>query len=169
MPCKATQMKWRSAVSSSYSGDSGTRERTRLLPARTGIQAVLLTGFVLFPHVARAQQEAARFQEDPVEQIGARLLVVLAIIGTGVMIYSLLKYKCAAVGPVSWGLLIPGAVAFPSLITGVVTILVFARAERVEFCDSCNLTMKSFVDDMRDPKSNKMAGMHFNNRYIPHT
>ncbi len=53
----------------------------------------MLTGFVLFPLVARAQQEAARFQQDPVERAAARFLVVLAIIGAGVTIYSLLKYR----------------------------------------------------------------------------
>ncbi len=53
-------------------------------------------------------------------------------------------------GPVSWGLLFAGAVAIPLLITGVGTILVFQKAERVEFCASCHLTMKSFVDDMQE-------------------
>lgn len=166
MPCEEPQMNSRSAVSSCSSG-SGTRERKRRLPARAGIQAVLLSGFVLFPFVARAQQEAARFQQDPVEHVAARLLVAMAILGIGVVIYSLLKYKGAAVGPVSWGLLIAGVVAFPLLISGIGTILVFERAERVEFCASCHLTMKSFVDDMKDPKSNSLAALHFKNRYIP--
>jgi cytochrome c nitrite reductase small subunit len=139
----------------------------KLWPRRAKIPAVLLAGYVLFPLVARAQQEAARFQQDPVEQIGARLVVALAIIGAGVAIYSLLKYKGAAVGPISWGLLIAGAVAAPLLITGVGTILVFERAERVEFCASCHLTMKSFVDDMKDPKSMSLASLHYKNRYIP--
>ena len=68
---------------------------------------------------------------------------------------------------VSWSLLIAGALVFPSLITGIGTILAFDRAERVEFCASCHLTMKSFVDDMRDPKTNNLAALHFKNRDIP--
>jgi len=126
-----------------------------------------LGGFAFFPSLARAQQEAARFQMDPVEHAAVRLLVALAIIGIVVVIYSLLKYKGAAVGPLSWGLLVAGTVASPLLITSVGTILVFERAERVEFCASCHLTMKSFVDDMKDPKSNSLAALHFRNRYIP--
>jgi cytochrome c nitrite reductase small subunit len=93
--------------------------------------------------------------------------VTLAILGVGIVTYSLLKYRGAAVGPVSWGLLIAGAVAFPLLITGVGTILVFERAERVEFCASCHVTMKVFVDDMKNPKSDSLAALHFKNRYIP--
>lgn len=144
-----------------------TREKSRRWSTAERIGALLSVGFVLFPLAARAQQEAARFQQDPVEQVGARVLVTLAIIGIGVVTYSLLKYRGAAVGPVSWGLLIAGAVAFPMLITGVGTILVFERAERVEFCASCHITMKAFVDDMKDPKSDSLAALHFKNRYIP--
>ncbi|MGH9711717.1 MAG: NapC/NirT family cytochrome c [Candidatus Acidiferrales bacterium] len=134
---------------------------------RAVVQGTLSAGLILFPSVARAQQEATRFQEDPVEQVAVRVVVTLAVIGIGVVIYSLLKYKGAAVGPTSWAFLLAGGVIFPLLITGVGTILVFERAERVEFCASCHLTMKSFVDDMKDPKSNSLAALHFKNRYIP--
>jgi cytochrome c nitrite reductase small subunit len=127
----------------------------------------LLAGMCLAPVAAYAQQDAARFQQDPVEQAGSRLLVGLAVLGIAVVGYSLLKYKGAASGPISWGLLIAGAIGFPVVITGVGTILVFERAERVEFCASCHLTMKSFVDDMKNPKSVSLAALHFKNRYIP--
>jgi len=146
--------------------DCGTRETRSRWSTAEWVGALLSVGFV-FPFVTAAQQEAARFQQDPVEQVGARVLVTLAIIGIAVVTYSLLKYRGAAVGPVSWGLLIAGAVAFPMLITGVGTILVFERAERVEFCASCHITMKAFVDDMKDPKSDSLAALHFKNRYIP--
>ncbi|MFZ3216502.1 MAG: NapC/NirT family cytochrome c [Candidatus Acidiferrales bacterium] len=133
----------------------------------TRLAGLLLSGVVLFPAVARAQQEAARFQQDPVEHFAARLVGSLAIIGVGLVIFSLLKYHGTAVGPVSWTLLLVGAVVFPLLLTGVGTILVFERAERVEFCASCHLTMKSFVDDMKNPASNSLAALHYKNRYIP--
>lgn len=149
-------------------GDSKAHKKKSLLSTGVGIRAVLLsTGFMILPFVARARQEASPFQQDPVEQVAARLLVALAIVGIAVVIYSLLKYKGAAEGAVSWGLLIAGAMAFPLLITGVGTILVFERAERVEFCASCHLTMKPFVDDMKNPKSDSLAALHFRNRYIP--
>jgi hypothetical protein len=128
---------------------------------------LLLAILVLIPIVALAQQDSSRFQRDPAEQVGVRLLVILAIVGAGVVVYSLLKYKGAVVGPISWGLLLAGGVAFPLLVSGVGTILVFERAERVEFCASCHLTMKPFVDDLEDPKSNSLAAVHFRNRYIP--
>jgi cytochrome c nitrite reductase small subunit len=137
------------------------------LPAGPRFRVLALTGFVLFPFVARAQQDAQRFQQDPVEHLAARLVVALAFVGILVAIYSLMKYQGAVLGPVSWGLLFVGAVATPLLITGVGTILVFEKAERVEFCASCHLTMKSFVDDMKNPQSASLAALHYKNRYIP--
>jgi cytochrome c nitrite reductase small subunit len=131
-----------------------------------GIRAPLWAGFLLFPVVARAQ-EALRFQQDPVEHAGARLLATLAILGIGVVIFSLLKDHGKAVGPISWGLLLTGAVIFPLFMTGVGTVLVFERAERVEFCNSCHLTMQAFVDDMKNPASSSLASLHYKNRYIP--
>jgi cytochrome c nitrite reductase small subunit len=134
---------------------------------RRGQQALLGAFLLFFPLVARAQEEAARYQQDPVEEIAARLVAALAVLGIVVVIASLLKYKGVALGPVAWGLLIGGAVALPFLVSGVGTILVFERAERVEFCESCHLTMQAFVDDMKNPKSNSLAALHYKNRYIP--
>src|SRR6201987_2023508 len=113
-----------------------TQGNGRRLSLRAIVRSVLLSGFLLFPAVARAQEEGARFQRDPVEQVAVRVLVA-------------------------------GALALPLLITGVGTILVFQRAERVEFCASCHLTMKPFVDDLKNPTSNSLAALHFRNRYIP--
>lgn len=151
----------------SGSGDFGTQRHHRRWSTRASMRALLLSGFVLIPFIARAQQEAMRFQQDPVEHFAARLLAFVAILGIGIVLYSLLKHRGTAVGPVSWGLLLLGAVVFPLSMTGVGTILVFERAERVEFCNSCHLTMKSFVDDMKNPSSNSLASLHYKNRYIP--
>jgi hypothetical protein len=147
--------------------DFRTQGQGRRLLRAAIVRTVLLSGFVLFPALARAQEEGARFQQDPVEQVAARLLVALAIIGILVVTYSLIRYRGAAVSPASWGVLLAGAVALPLLITGVGTILVFGRAERVEFCASCHLTMKPFVDDLKNPTSKSLAALHYRNRYIP--
>jgi cytochrome c nitrite reductase small subunit len=148
-----------------YLTHSRTRQRNRF--SASGMRPFLWTGLVVFsPYLAHAQQEAMRFQQDPVERVAVRLLVALAIAGIAIVVYSLVKYKGGSVRPLSWGLLIAGTVALPLLITSMGTILVFDRAERVEFCASCHLTMKPFVDDMKDPKSKSLAALHFKNRYI---
>jgi cytochrome c nitrite reductase small subunit len=122
---------------------------------------------VLAPVLLRAQ-EASRFQQDPVEHFGSRFLTVVILIGIGVVLYSLVRYRGRTLGAASWGLLALGVGIFPVVSSGVGTVLVFERAERVEFCQSCHLTMKSFVDDMKNPKSESLAALHYKNRYIPY-
>ena len=46
-------------------------------------------------------------------------------------------------------------------------MLVVEKSQRVGLCNSCHLTMKPYVDDMKDPKSQSMAALHYKNRYIP--
>ena len=113
---------------SSRSRAQGVRRTSHFSAA---MRFLALNAGVFLPLTARAQDEGARFQQDPVEQVAVRLLVALAIIGILVVIYSLIRYRGSAVGPASWGVLLAGAVAFPLLISGVGTILVFQRAERV--------------------------------------
>jgi len=52
------------------------------------------------------------------------------------------------------------------MFTGVGTILALERVRTVPLCGSCHLTMKPYVDDMMNPKSNSLAAVHYTNRYI---
>jgi len=131
------------------------------------LRVLPLCGWALVPLAAGARPEAAKFQMDPVDHYGSRFLAVVIAIGIGLVVYNLLRYRGNLVGPTSWGVMILGVVIIPALTSGFGTVLVFERAERVEFCASCHLTMKSYVQDMKDPKSNSLAAVHFNNRYIP--
>jgi len=119
---------------------------------------------VSVPARALAQQQA--FQQDPVDQYGSHFLTVVIFIGVGLVLYSLFRYRGKDVGPISWGLLIAGAIVFPMILSGVGTILVFERVKTVQLCGSCHLTMKSYVDDMMNPNSNSLAAVHYTNRYI---
>ena len=123
--------------------------------------------FWLLPVYLNAQHNFAKFQEDPVEQYGSRVLTLVLIVGILVVLFSLFKYKGKLTGPLSWATLALGVAVLPVLASGFGTVLVFERAEKVEFCESCHLTMKPFVTDMRDPKSESLAAVHFKNRYIP--
>jgi nitrate/TMAO reductase-like tetraheme cytochrome c subunit len=117
---------------------------------------------------ASAQQnEAVAFHTDPVEVWGSRFLITVICIGIAVLLFTMFRYRGRTTGAVSWGLLIAGIGIVPITSTGFGTLLVFDRAERVEFCASCHLTMQSFVDDMKNPKSESLAAVHFKNKYIP--
>ncbi len=108
-----------------------------------------------------------KFQLDPVEDWGQRFLYAAIILGILIVLYTLIRYRGRTAGAVSWALLALGIALVPLAMTGFGTILVFDKAERVEFCQSCHLTMNVFVQDMHNPKSNSLAAVHFKNLYIP--
>ncbi len=109
----------------------------------------------------------ASFHTDPVEVWGSRFLIITIFVGIALLLFNLFKFRGTTAGPFSWALLTAGIILVPLMATGLGTLLVFDRAERVEFCASCHLTMQTFVDDMRDPKSESLAAVHFKNKYIP--
>ena len=117
--------------------------------------------------MAASQGHAPGFQADPVEVWGSRFLITGISIGIGVLLFSMVKYRGQTTGALSWALLIAGVGVVPAASTGLGSLLVLTRAERVEFCASCHGTMKPFADDMRDPKSKSLAAVHFKNKYIP--
>ena len=122
----------------------------------------------LLGSMARSEEsQAVSFHTDPVEVWGSRFLISVICVGIAILLFTMIKYRGRTTGAVSWGLLIGGVGVLPIVSTGFGVLLVFDRAERVEFCASCHLTMKSFVDDMKNPKSESLAAVHFKNRYIP--
>jgi len=124
--------------------------------------AVALGIFAAIPAYAQESQ----FQQDPVERITAEVLITLIILGIVVVLYSLFRYRGRTEQTGSWAFLLLGVGILP-IITGMVgTVLVFERAEHVEFCLSCHLTMKPYVDDLKNPKSVSLASLHYKNRYI---
>ena len=122
--------------------------------------------WTLLPLQAFAQHPDSAFQRDPVEEYGARVLTVVIVLGIVVVLYSLLRYRGRLTGFLSWTLLALGIAVLPLLTSGFGTVLVFERAERVEFCESCHLTMRAFVKDMKNPQSESLAALHYKNRYI---
>ena len=132
---------------------------------RNGLRLFQVAALTLTPLALRAQEN--RFQQDPVEHFGARFLTVVIILGFGIVLYSLIRYRGRTASAASWGLLALGVGILPMLSSGLGTVLVFERAERVEFCQSCHLTMNAFVADMKDPKSESLAALHYKNKYIP--
>ena len=119
---------------------------------------------VSLPPEATAQQHA--FQQDPVDQYMSRFLAVVILIGLGLVLWSLSRYRGRDIGAISWGFLIAGTSIFPMMLTGVGTILALERVRTVPLCGSCHLTMRSYVDDMMNPESNSLAAVHYTNRYI---
>jgi cytochrome c nitrite reductase small subunit len=130
----------------------------------TALVRILLV--VIVSAVPIAAQDSP-FQKDPVEEYAALSLQALLVVGIAVVSYSLFRYRGRIHGTASWIVLITGVAAIP-LVTGLVgTVVVLERAEQVQFCASCHLTMKPYVDDLKNAASTSLAAVHYKNRYIP--
>jgi hypothetical protein len=128
------------------------------------LRALLIFGLL---SATPAYAQETQFQRDPVEHLTATVLIILSVTGIALILYSLIRYRGRVAGPASMGILIVGLGVFP-IVTGMVgTVLVFERAEHVEFCASCHLTMQTYVDDLRNPQSSSLAALHYKNQYIP--
>ena len=127
------------------------------------LPAFLASGIVV-RHVRAA---GLSFESDPAEYYGSRFFLAVLLLGAGLTLFSLIRYRGRLQGGTSWILLIAGAVVFPVVSTMFGTLLVFERAERVEFCGSCHKAMQAYVDDMENPASESLAALHYRNRYVP--
>ena len=125
----------------------------------------ILWGFVMLPVAAHAQQDVSKF--DPVDHYGSRLLAGLIVIGFAIVLYSLIRYRGTTTGPLSWGILALGAGILPVFVSSAGGLLVMEKSQRVGLCNSCHLTMTPYVNDMKNPKSQSLAALHYKNRYIP--
>lgn len=116
------------------------------------------------PVAARAQLDQSKF--DPLDHYGSRFLAALILTGAALVLYSLLRYRGKPAGMGAWGILILGAGLLPVITSSAGGVLVIQRSQRVGLCNSCHLAMKPYVDDMKNPHSQSLAALHYNNRYI---
>lgn len=123
---------------------------------------------VLVPATVRAFDASAGFQQDPVELWTARSLTWVLVAAIVLVLFSLVGAVRTSGGrrPSKVVMLI-AIVLLPSFCVASGMLLVFMRAERVEFCASCHLVMSDYAADMTDPDGTGLAAVHYANRYIP--
>ncbi len=134
------------------------------------LNATFAPAFVILfasPLPCLADQSIIALERDPVEHYGSRILGSLLILGICLLLYSLIRHKGRATRPGSWGLLVLGVGILPVISVAFGGMLVLERAARPEFCGSCHMAMKAYLEDLRDPASDSLAAIHYKNRYIP--
>ncbi|HSN57809.1 MAG TPA: NapC/NirT family cytochrome c [Candidatus Sulfomarinibacteraceae bacterium] len=124
---------------------------------------------VLSPLSVLAADAALSFQDDPVERWTARGLAWVLAAASVLVVWSLFSVVVNGRGGGRNKLvMIVAVVILPSFSVATGMLLVFMRAERVEFCASCHLVMQPYAEDLTDPAGTGLAAVHFANRYIPH-
>jgi nitrate/TMAO reductase-like tetraheme cytochrome c subunit len=118
--------------------------------------------------IAFGQESMPDFQYDPVEHWAARTLTWLLILSAVFVGYLLVRtQRGQSNGVAVKGLLFVGVVMLPSFSVTTGMLLVFTRAEHVEFCGSCHGAMSAYVEDMMDPMGEGLAAIHYRDRDIP--
>ncbi len=129
----------------------------------------ITAGWILLsPFVVHAAGPGSDFRFDPVEHWAARILtwaLVAAVVLVSYAIFAVLRGELSGVP--GKGIMLVGVVLLPSFSVATGMLLVFIRAESVEFCASCHHVMQAYADDMTDPEGTGIAAVHFGNRYIP--
>jgi nitrate/TMAO reductase-like tetraheme cytochrome c subunit len=92
---------------------------------------------------------------------GISALIVIAIV------VSLFVYRGRQTeGSALWVHLLSLGV-LPLFLLAVGNFATLEYATEVQFCGSCHLTMKPYIDDLHNPKSASLASLHWQNRMTP--
>jgi nitrate/TMAO reductase-like tetraheme cytochrome c subunit len=95
--------------------------------------------------------------------LGTSALIVLGIV------VSLIVYRGRQTeGSALWVHLLSLGV-LPLFLLAVGNFATLEYATEVQFCGSCHLTMKPYIDDLYNPKSQSLASLHAQNRIAPGT
>lgn len=136
--------------------------RKYLVWIATPAVSILLGGPLL---LARTSGPEYLLRKDYALEWASRLSL-LGVIGAVALIgYVLLfKRRHLAAAPAQWMLFIGICVMpLPMMLLGSAVGL--EQAKDVSFCRQCHV-MRQFVDDMENPGSDRLAAVHFKNRYI---
>ena len=105
-------------------------------------------------------------QDNSATYYAGWVLTGLFSIGACIILYTLLRSRRSGAAPVPWALLAIGIGVVPLLSGPIGMAISINHSESVEFCASCHIPMQSYVDDMKDPRSESLAAVHYKNRYI---
>jgi len=118
--------------------------------------------------LAFARSPIPDFQFDPVEYWAARILAWGLIVAVAIVLYALVRaVRGRLAGARSTALMVLCIIVLPSFSVATGMLLVFIRAERVEFCGSCHRVMEAYTSDMTNTEGTGLAAIHYVNQYIP--
>ncbi len=115
--------------------------------------------------IARAAGGLYQPPRDYARDWAKNIALVLTLAAMGLILYALLgRRRRLALVPARW-LLFLGICAAPIPVMALSSAVGLEQAKAVSFCSACHV-MNTFVADMEDPASRRLAALHFKNRYI---
>lgn len=147
------------------------RRATRPSPKIGPVEhASILAGATVCAIAPAAAATTARFPDfhsDPAEQWASRVLLWALVLALAFAVVTVVRVIRGRLDGASGRGLVVGSIVFlPVFCTATGGLLVFPRAERVEFCGSCHGALEHYVQDMRRGSGDGLAALHFRNQYI---
>ncbi len=93
-------------------------------------------------------------------------VIAAAALAALLLIFLLVFRRGRLLEPGSKWLLLIGLGLLPSFVLLGANSVILSQSKTVDSCASCHV-MVPFVQDMKDPKSDTLAALHYKNRYIP--
>ncbi len=126
-----------------------------------------LEQIALAAEIASAGGEPLRWG-TPLDWAIALTVALSALIVMGIAVSRIIFRGLQTEGSALWLHLLSLGI-FPLFLLAVGNFAVLEYAKEVPFCGACHLTMKPFIDDLHNPKSQSLAALHFQNRFAPGT
>jgi cytochrome c nitrite reductase small subunit len=138
-------------------------------PARS--RQAFLTGLALAallccsPLIAQSPAAGYEAPKDYAIEWAGRISLAGVVVSAGLIGYVLTFRRKHITAAVSQWILFIGICIMPIPVMVLSSAVGLERAKDISFCQSCHV-MQKFVGDMRDPGSERLAAVHFKNRYI---
>jgi nitrate/TMAO reductase-like tetraheme cytochrome c subunit len=95
------------------------------------------------------------------------LTIILSALILACILVSLIIYRGRQTEGTALWLHLLSLGIFPLLLLAVGNFAVLEYAKEVRFCGSCHRTMKMYIDDLHNPKSQSLAALHLQHRVAP--
>jgi cytochrome c nitrite reductase small subunit len=136
--------------------------------ARYAVGFFLVLGLFL-AEVIYAQEFSAVFEApEDVILIWAKRVGLIMTVAAAMLILFTVLFRSRRLGEYqSKWLLFFGLGVLPLPVMLLSNGVGLEQSKEISFCESCHV-MDAFLDNMKDPESDTLASLHYNNRYIQH-
>jgi nitrate/TMAO reductase-like tetraheme cytochrome c subunit len=122
---------------------------------------------ILFSIISQAHAASGGPQEGITGVEFARILGIgLSILVLALILFVVARYRKTLMHPTARWLHLLSLCIVPAFILFLGNFVAYEEAKELNFCASCHPVMDPYVNDLKDPKSNTLASIHNQNRYI---
>lgn len=102
-------------------------------------------------------------------EVAKILGIVLSLLILALIVFVVKRHRHDLMNPTTRWLHLLSLCIIPTFILFLGNFVAYEEAKEVNFCASCHPVMDPYVNDLKDPNTKNLAGIHSQNRYIQET